>query len=36
MGGTWKFFAFTFVVAIYSAVLAGGYRFGRPRLAQGA
>jgi len=32
-GGTWKFFAFTIVLGIYSLVLAGGYAFGRKRLA---
>ena len=31
-GGMWKFFALTFVLAIYTLVLAGGYSFGRPRL----
>jgi len=31
-GGTWKFFAFTLVIVIYSLVLAGGYAFGRKRL----
>jgi MFS family permease len=33
MGGTWKFFAFTLVIGIYTLVLAGGYAFGRKRLA---
>jgi hypothetical protein len=33
MGGTWKFFAFTIVLGIYSLVLAGGYAFGRKRMA---
>jgi hypothetical protein len=33
MGGMWKFFAFTFVLGIYTAVLAGGYIFGRKKLA---
>jgi len=35
MGGMWKFFAFTFVLGIYTIVLAGGYAFGkgRPRMA---
>jgi hypothetical protein len=32
MGGMWKFFAFTFVLGIYTLVLAGGYLFGRDRL----
>ena len=32
LGGMWRFFAFTFVMAIYTLVLAGGYRFGRPKL----
>jgi hypothetical protein len=32
MGGAWRFFAFVFVLAIYTAVLAGGYAFGRKRL----
>jgi hypothetical protein len=32
MGGMWKFFAFTFVLGIYTIVLAGGYAFGRQRL----
>jgi len=31
-GGMWKFFALTFVLAIYTLVLAGGYSFGRPRM----
>jgi MFS family permease len=33
MGGMWKFFALTFVMGIYTAVLAGGYLFGRKKLA---
>jgi MFS family permease len=31
-GGMWKFFALTFVLGIYTLVLAGGYWFGRSRL----
>jgi MFS family permease len=33
MGGMWKFFALTFVMGIYTVVLAGGYIFGRKQLA---
>jgi hypothetical protein len=36
MGGAWRFFAFVFVLAIYTAVLAGGYAFGRKRLQTAA
>ena len=32
MGGTWKFFAFGFVIGIYTLVLAGGYAFGKKRM----
>jgi MFS family permease len=32
LGGAWRFFAFVFVLAIYTAVLAGGYLFGRKRM----
>jgi len=32
IGGTWKFFAFTFVIAIYTLVLAAAYYFGRTRM----
>jgi len=31
-GGMWKFFALTFVLGIYTVVLAGGYIFGRVKL----
>jgi MFS family permease len=33
MGGMWKFFAFTFIIGIYTLVLAGGYAFGKKKLA---
>jgi len=32
MGGMWQFFAFVFVLGIYTLVLAGGYVFGRSRM----
>ena len=35
MGGMGRFFAFTLVLAVYTLVLAGGYAFGRKRLAAG-
>ena len=36
MGGPWRFFAYTIILAIYTAVLAAGFAFGRRRMQQQA